>query len=438
MGKKIFLISHDFLPFSSPRSIRWGHFVKYLASQGHTIDVLTIKSLRHQTAYDENLLKSIPSQVNIIRTYPGPLHNIIYDYVSKNSKTLKFFGISFETLVRKIIKRVFNKAIVPLLIPDKFILWLPFALNTIKKLSKTNKYDIIISSSNPRTDHIIGYYFKKWTGTKWMVDYGDPWVFNPGFQRWRYFIDKQIEKRLLKVADYLIVTTKETAYGFVKHYPFLKTEAINVISQGYDDRKYQEIMPENGNVFRIVYTGIFYDGIREPYAFFEAIKELDNLDIEVVIAGKIYPKFIKWVENNKLTKKIIFLGYQEQDKVIALQKGADALLLFGWLDGYQIPGKTFEYFGARRPILAIKYDDQDIAANMINEHKCGLVVLNKKEEILLAIKHLYNLKQTGQTEKYFNLRSVGEYTWYNLARKLSIAIENSTAEMNNSSITDSI
>lgn len=75
---------------------------------------------------------------------------------------------------------------------------------------------------------------------------------------------------------------------------------------------------------------------------------------------------------------------------------------------------------------------------MINEHKCGLVVLNKKEEILLAIKHLYNLKQTGQTEKYFNLRSVGEYTWYNLARKLSIAIENSTAEMNNSSITDSI
>lgn len=37
--------------------------------------------------------------------------------------------------------------------------------------------------------------------------------------------------------------------------------------------------------------------------FFEAIKELDNLDIEVVIAGKIYPKFIKWVENNKLTKK---------------------------------------------------------------------------------------------------------------------------------------
>lgn len=426
MEKKILLISHDFLPFSSPRSIRWGQFVKYLASKGYKIDVLTIMSLKRQTAHDENLLDTIPTQVNIIRTYPGLFHNIIYDYVSQNEKGINFYGISLKTLLQKQIKRVFNKIIVPLLIPDKFIVWLPFALIALLKLKKENSYDIIISSSNPRTDHIIGYCFKKWTGIKWVVDYGDPWVFNPGFHRWRYHIDKQIEVRLLKAADHLIVTTEETAKGFMKHYPFLKPEKFDVISQGYDLQKYQEIRPEKGNIFRIVYTGIFYGGIREPYTFFEAIKDLHNINIEVVIAGKIYPKYINWVIENKLNEKIIFLGYQAHQKIIALQKGADALLLFGWLNGYQIPGKIFEYFGARRPILAVKYDNQDIAAKIINQHNCGIVALNRKAEIGNAIKHLYNLKQTGQIEKHFNLCSLEEYTWQNLASKLEKVIENVT------------
>lgn len=157
--------------------------------------------------------------------------------------------------------------------------------------------------------------------------------------------------------------------------------------------------------------------------FFEAIKSLSNQNVEVLIAGHIDSHYVKWVEEKQLNTKIIFLGHQNSQKVIALQKGADVLLLFGWLNGYQIPGKIYEYFGAQRPILAIKYDEQDIAAKIISKQKCGVVVDNRKEDIINVIQHLYNLKQSGQIENHFDHSSLAKYDWQSLARKLEKTID---------------
>lgn len=421
MGKRLLLICHTFLPIAGPRALRWGQFVKYLICQGYEIDILTTLASKKHPAYDEKLLDAIPKEVNVIRTYPGPIYSFSYDHLPPKSNGVKTFGTFLQTTVRSHIKRAFTRIVEPLLIPDKCIVWLPYALIALMKLKK-KKYDLIISSGYPFTDHILGYYFKKWTGTKWIVDYGDPWSFYPGFHRWRYYIDKHIEGRLLKNVDHIIVTTESTAKGFVKHYPFLDPKGIDVISQGCDIRKYQEIIPEKGKIFRIVYTGSFYNGLREPYVFFEAIKSLSNQNVEVLIAGHIDSHYVKWVEEKQLNTKIIFLGHQNSQKVIALQKGADVLLLFGWLNGYQIPGKIYEYFGAQRPILAIKYDEQDIAAKIISKQKCGVVVDNRKEDIINVIQHLYNLKQSGQMENHFDHSSLAKYDWQSLARKLEKTI----------------
>jgi len=414
MKKNILLIIHNFLPISGPRTIRWNMFIKKLISQGYKIDIITTNPSKYYPSYDESLLKEIPKDVKIIRTYPGPIYNFSYLYLPPDNK----FKTSFKISTRNLLKCIFIKFVEPFLIPDKCIFWLPFAINKLRKFNK-NKYDLVISSGYPFTGHIVGYFAKRKFRAPWIADYG------PKNHRLRYYIDKLIEGYLLKHVNQVVVTTDATAKGFEKHFTFLKPQKIKIISQGANSQNFTKINPERNNgTFRIVYTGTFYKSIREPYIFFEAVKLLQNFAIEVIIAGHVDPECIQWAMRNCLQKNIIFLGYQNHERVVALQKGADVLLNFGWVNGHQIPGKIYEYFNAKRPILSIKYDNHDISAKIIKEFNCGLVAHNNKEEIMNVIKFLYNLKQTKQIENYFNHYPQNNYSWDSLAKKMENVIEN--------------
>jgi len=65
-------------------------------------------------------------------------------------------------------------------------------------------------------------------------------------------------------------------------------------------------------------------------------------------------------------------------RALKLQINADILLLLQWSDARDegnLPGKIFEYFYARRPILLIGYE-QGVAARLIRERGAGLVSNN--------------------------------------------------------------
>jgi len=422
--KNIILISYDFPPLSGPRSLRWLQFVKYL-SKDYLIDVLTIQPEKGYGNYDRSLIYQIPKNVRIYRTYPGFIHRFSYRYLPLE-KIKKVRKKSFKIILRKGIKNIYKNILSPFLIPDKMVEWLPWGLKKAKNLVRKKKYDLIISSAVPFIDHLIGYFIKKKTGISWIADYGDPWAFNPFFPfPWRrHFIDCHLEAKLIKNMDNIIVTTKETADGFVKHYPFLDCQKITIIPCGYDYKDFQQVKPDKGKKFRIVYTGIFYKD-RSPDIFLKSIKEL-NFDFELVIAGDISPEYIKIIEDLGIEEKVKLLGHQSHQQAIALQKGADVLLLLGWLKGYQIPAKIFEYFGACCPILSIKFDEKDIAARLIQKYNRGFIIYNNTKEIISAIKKMYNLWQKGKFESCFDLGELKEYSWDILAENLKKLIEKVT------------
>lgn len=175
-----------------------------------------------------------------------------------------------------------------------------------------------------------------------------------------------------------------------------------------------------------MYTGVFYDDIREPYTFFDGIRQLKDIDMEVVIAGSILYKYVEAARDKDLGNKIIFLGYRPFEEAIALQKGADILLLVSNNSPYQIPGKIFEYFGARRPILAIKFIENDPAISLIEEYNRGFVVPNNAEEIARVIKRIYELWRNRELEKQFSFESLEEFSWDNRAMQLENVINTVT------------
>lgn len=304
--------------------------------------------------------------------------------------------------------------------------WLLLGLAMAKKITWKNHYDLIISSAMPFTDHILAYFVKKWTAIPWIADYGDPLAFNPISPKikWEHLGDKWIESKLLKAVDCTIVTTDETKKGFIEYYPFLKKGQIAVIPQGYSPEEFKVIQPELGNKFRVVYTGIFYDDVREPYTFFDAIKHLKDIELEVIVAGNILPHYIKAAEQNNLKERITFLGHQPHKRAIALQKGADLLLLLSNKSPYQLPGKIFEYFAASCPILTIQVSKKDIAARLVRKYNRGIIVPNEPKAIASAIKEVYGLWREGELERQFNLGPIKEYSWKSQAKKLEKVIRN--------------
>jgi glycosyltransferase involved in cell wall biosynthesis len=295
------------------------------------------------------------------------------------------------------------------------------------KLVKENSYDVIISSGFPFTCHIIGFFLKRFSGGKpWIADYGDPWVNNPSFPlpKWRSSIDKKIESKILRYANRLIFTTDKTKEHYLNLYPFLKSEDINVITQGFSHKEFSESMPERTDKFRIVYTGSFYkDG--EPFIFFDALKRVKQnwKDIEVIIVGNMpNDEYKRYAENSGLSESVQFIGFVPNKRAISLQKGASVLLLIGHGRGIQVPGKTYEYIAAKRPILSIKMDSADITSFIVDRFKRGISVENDPLKISQAIIDLYNSWKTYRLESEFNLEDIDEFRWDKLANNLERTI----------------
>ena len=444
MKGKLLICAYYFPPIGTPRSYRWREFVTHLSSKGWKIDVLTIDTSNKHPNYDSKLLDNLPTEVRIFRTYPGIMHHFSslllskrnaitskakqsnnYEFTSPDTQT------SFRQTIGRSLFRIFEKSLRTVFIPDEAVTWLPFAILKGRKLTKENSYDVIISSGFPFTCHIVGFFLKQASGGKpWIADYGDPWVNNPSFAlpKWRSFIDKEIESRILNSVNKIIVNTDRTKDHYLNLYPFLKSEDIKVITQGFSKEGFHEVSPEITDKFRIVYTGVFYKD-REPFILFDALTHVKEIwkDLEVIIAGNITKdEYKKYAENKGLSEIVRFIGFVPQKKALSFQKGASVLLLIGNRGGIQVPGKIYEYFASKRPILSITIDKYDIASTFVNRFKRGISVENDSEKLSESIIYLYNLWKNKRLESEFNLEDVDEFCWDRLAEKLEETILEAT------------
>lgn len=427
-NNRILLCAYGFPPLGGPTERRWFNFVKYLSQKGWLIDILTVNPSPNYHNYDAESLKNIPEGVRIFRTYPGPIHKINYQYfpLPKIPVSKEKSKITVKQILRNFLKKTYRNLIYPLLIPDETIEWVPFAFRMAKKLLNENDYKLVISSAYPFSSHIVGLLIKNRSQKIWIGDWSDPLAFNPALSlsEQRRYLYKRIEIKLLKKMDKIILPTEEMKIAYLKWYPFLSEKKLEVISYGVSLEDYEALTPIAATKFRIVYTGIFYKNIRNPYNFFNALIELKDKnpsireDIEVIIAGSIPAEYIEYVHKNRIDDIISFLGHKPHNYIRVLQKSASVLLLLGSAGGLQLPGKIFEYIAAQNPILCIQYDKEDIAAKLVKKLNCGIVIDNEIDQIREAILTLYKYWKEGSLLSRFNLSSAKEFDWKNLSSKL--------------------
>jgi glycosyltransferase involved in cell wall biosynthesis len=393
--KRILLCLYPFPPVGGPRSLRWMNLTKVLSEYGWKVDVLTAKPSAHDSFYDESLIRELPPDVKVFRTFPG----IYYSLTHLKKRTAR--GFSKSTME-----------------------WLPFGLWKGYQLVKSQEYEAIVSSGLPFVGHLVGYFLERKSQIPWVADYGDPFTFNPMTSKLKHLLGNPVEKHILKDVAGMIVPLEEMRLEFLKFFPFLENVPTKEIGHGIP-QNFEKIPPADfENKFVISYVGSLYKGDREPTQFFEALSSLsDNKElmgnIRVIIAGNTEQRYRDYASRLEIDAFIQFMGRIPYENSVSILKGSSAILLIGSKWSYHhFQYKVAECTVSRKPMIAIRQSTTDLGADFIKKYNLGYVVSNDKEEIAKAVETLFILWKNKNLENTFGHVAKENFSWLSRGKML--------------------
>lgn len=214
------------------------------------------------------------------------------------------------------------------------------------------KVDLIISSSDPKTSHLLALKIKKKAkliDTKWIQYWGDP--LSTDITKKTVFPDsiiRGVEKSILNKATKIFYTSPATVN--VQKQLFRKiSKNINYIPTPYSDYSCNKDSEElyslsSKKVFTIGYFGNYESSVRNIQPMINAILKLNKF--RLIIAG-YSNHIIKSKDNIESYPRV------SRENVAFLQQSCDLLVVIMNRCGTQIPGKIYHYAGTRKPILVI-------------------------------------------------------------------------------------
>jgi glycosyltransferase involved in cell wall biosynthesis len=178
---------------------------------------------------------------------------------------------------------------------------------------------------------------------------------------------------------------------------------------------------------RIFYLGTLYQDVNRPEYLFEALRSLKamygsvELPLELVFMGMVDGRYVALSRELGLNDVVRFVHYRPHRESIACLETADAALIL--VDPHpnadrHVPGKLFEYLGARKPVLALAPPDSE-AARLIVENHAGVVLApDDPSSISKVLKKWIDLKLAGKDLPAISDSSLAPYSRKNQAESL--------------------
>jgi len=415
--KKILMVINFFPPAGGGGVYRPLSFVKYLVSSGWEVTVLTPKPGEFWIE-DRSLLDRVPDKARVERTFSLSGQRLINLLKRNGGKRKSVRSSSGFGILRALADF--------LLVPDTYIGWFPFALRRGKKLIEQLHFDCIYSTSPPDSTHLIAKRLSSWSGIPWVADFRDPWINlylkDPPTPIHR-FLHERFEG-LVMSATKIIVTTNwhkdelERKYG---------ARDLVKIPNGYDEDDFKglENIVSEQEKFEILHCGMLTLG-RTSKPFLQGLARFldDNQDadkrIRVSFIGARESRNEEWVRSFGLEGIVSFEDNIPHTECVVREKKASVLLLIKH-DNQRyvgmVPGKLYEYIGARRPILAVVPEGE--ASEIVRKLNRGEVAdISDPEDVARKIDRLYRLFLSGMLDSNYNLSKSEEYTRRVQAEKL--------------------
>ena len=341
--KRVLMIAFHFPPIQGSSGVqRTLRFARYLPQFGWEPIILTAHPRAYlQTATDQ--LSDIPPGTTVVR---APAWD--------TARHLAIAGRYPGLLAR----------------PDRWISWWPGAVLNGRRLIRELQPAAIWSTYPIATAHRIGATLCAHSGLPWIADFRDPMA-QDGYPEdpatWRSFA--AIEAKAIKRASISTFTTPSAIKHYRARYPD-RADRLQLLENGYDEETFatSSVGPAlNPGKLTLLHSGIVYPSERDPTQLFAALACLRDREPKVYSSLRI--RFRAPVHLDLIHALADTYGVKDAVETLppvayrdalAEMLCADALLVLQASNcNAQIPAKLYEYFRARRPIVALTDPDGD-------------------------------------------------------------------------------
>jgi len=381
--KKALIVTYYWPPAGGPGVQRWLKFVTYLRE----FDIEPVVYIPENPGYpllDKSLVAEIPTGIRILKQPIFEPYKVAEIFSKGDSKTISS-GIIAKEQEQSAIQKLMLFVRGNFFIPDARKFWIKPSVSYLKSVLEKEKFDVFITTGPPHSLHLIGLELQKSLGIKWIADFRDPWT-EIGYHKKLKLTQSSrqkhvnLESKVLNKADHIITTSHTTKAEFESK----TTRPIRVITNGFDNLQKEPITSDH---FEISHIGSLLSG-RSPEILWKAIAEIvENVSdfrnkLKIRLAGKISSEVKESIEELGLQEYLQIDGYVSHKEALEMQNRAAILLLLE-IDSVEtrgiIPGKIFEYFAAKKPILAIGPESWE-AGKMVLDTQSGTYLLFRDKE----------------------------------------------------------
>lgn len=376
--KRVLVIAYYWPPSGGSGVQRWVKFAKYLPAEGWQPVVYT-PSNPSAPATDASLQADVPSCVEVIRRPIREVGSLLRR--SSAAGDVNPINAQKKSLPARLMMWIRGNGF----IPDPRRSWVRPSVRFLRKYLRDHPVDAIVSTGPPHSMHLIGLGLARSTGLPWVADFRDPWTKIFYFKHlhltpWAIRRHQALEKAVLDGATRVVAVSPPVAEEFRA----MTATPVTLITNGFDPEDYPpSVMADPiGHLpaFRLVHTGLFAaDG--NPLALWKVLGEkyLTDSDfraaLRITLVGKTDAQIVSAIRQAGLGDALEDLGYRDHGEAVSRQRTASVLLLpLRQEPEYRnvLPGKLFEYLGARRPVLGIGQRDGAMAA-ILQEVGAGVV-----------------------------------------------------------------
>jgi len=289
-------------------------------------------------------------------------------------------------------------------LPDRWQTWVLSAIPAGLAMIRRHRPQVIWSTYPIVSAHWIGYALHRITGLPWVADFRDPMVernvrTGEMFPQWSALrlARLAIERRAAHHASALTFCTAGARQICMDRYPDADASRWRVVANGFDESAFAAAAqapaepPQHGDAIMLLHSGTIYPSPdRDPSHFFRALRRvldqrsMGSRAVKVVLrASGVESHYRELLSSLQLTDHVVFAAALPYEAALQEMLGADGLIIFqGYTSNPAIPAKLYEYFRARRPILALA-DSEGETARLMREESVGEVTSLEDEGLIV-------------------------------------------------------
>ena len=378
-NKHILVIAPASIPITGAEAICNVKLLRVLSENGYKIDLIS-KRMKY-THYPETNLAELGLNLNSVNTIEVD-NKISLKVIWQHLCCLFIFGTVF-----------------------KGAHWAYCVLKVAKELCKKNQYDAIITKNSP--SELLGYYFKKKNGIKWIATWNDPYPtkkypkpYGNGVNAKLSILERPLLKKM-EEADYHIFPNQRIR-DYMSNYINIPAEKTRIIPHVVIPREHIDTPHEN---LKIVHLGnVLPPRDATPFlrALSEFIKNKQDAKIEIAFIGQTPQSIKDYIKTTHLEKYVkVFppVKYEESQEILETYD-IQLIVEAPCEEGIFLPTKVSDSMQLGKPIFTISPSVGVLNDLYKKGHISYFSSVKDEKDILATLEQVYNDFTNGKLKTF--------------------------------------